>query len=176
MGRFFGRRPARARIEGPGIAVRPAPASPAITVRLDTIGTTAASVARLRDAASAVTAGIGRVSRPDSFAETEVYRLTAVVRPAGVFLPGTYQVTYHRIGRHGRRGTPAPIPLTTHATTLDDLIAAIADDAEQHLDGATPDVLVDMRVMGGTIRTNGVPAGTFTLHAVPDPRQETTTP
>jgi hypothetical protein len=55
--------------------------------------------------------------------------------------------------------------------------------AAAYLNGTTPDVLVDMQVMGGTIRTpGGSPAGTFTLHVVaydpptPSTRQETTTP
>jgi hypothetical protein len=125
----------------------------------------------------------GRTLSPEMFAEFEVNKLTAVRRPSGIFAPATYQVAYHRIGRHGRRGTPAPVPLTVHAATSDSLRAAIVQDAAAYLNGTTPDVLVDMQVMGGTIRTpGGSPAGTFTLHVVaydpptPSTRQETTTP
>lgn len=114
--------------------------------------------------------GARRYLSPEQIADDEVNNLTAVVRPAGApFIPGTYQVTYQRIGQHGRRGAPRPIPLTTTAATLADLNASIADDAELHLDGRTVHVLIDLAVMGGTLRTGSTPAGTFTLRHLTPP-------
>lgn len=77
-----------------------------------------------------------------------------------------YLVTYDRAGRHGRRGTPAPAPLTLMARTAVQLAESIAADAEEYV-GAAVVVTVDMTVMGGQLTAGGLCAGTFGLEILP---------
>lgn len=77
--------------------------------------------------------------------------------------PGTYTVTYSRIGDHGRRGSglDAPMPLTAEAPTSGDLARIVAEDVHQ-LTGLTVSVMVDEVAGGGTIiGEGGRRVGTF---------------
>lgn len=70
--------------------------------------------------------------------------------------PGTYTVTYSRIGDYGRRGTglDAPMPLTAEALTVGDLACSITEDVHQ-LTGLTVTAMVDQAAGGGMILGHG---------------------
>lgn len=115
-------------------------------------------------------------SEPAYLEPTDV--LTAVVRHGDsiALVPGRYEVTYSRLGHHGRAGTPPPAPLTTDADSVDELAEAITHDAGQYLDDAHPEVITDLAVMGGHIRAGGRTVGSFTLRLIEPEQEGTTTP
>lgn len=87
--------------------------------------------------------------------------------------PGTYTITYTRLGRRGRRGTPLPDPFTVTAHTTPDLTDAIAAHARPHAtaEGRPLRVVVDTdpKIEGGQLLAGDRVVGAFDFTFTPAP-------
>ncbi|MBM9509934.1 hypothetical protein [Actinacidiphila acididurans] len=85
--------------------------------------------------------------------------------------PGTYTITYTRLGRRGRRGTPLPAPFTVTAHTTPDLTDAIAAHARPHAtaEGRPLHVVIDTdpKIEGGQILAGDRVVGAFDFTFTP---------